>query len=234
MKYLKNYNDNTVNDNVIGNYALLDIFVGSKSSTALCKITEKFLECESQHLDQTENDVIKIKSTKTDEGTITISNSNVPNTPIESIKLSLTFSQITNFKYDNGKIGFQLKGNLKDNSEKEIGEKTITKMNLVIKKKNNDIVNLKKVVCETNAINDSNGPVILTCGVKAEMNKEEDDVEIDISEGKSEDLTFNSVTENIKVFDHSIKPKNKEENKGNNGLMIKISYLFSILLLFLF
>ena len=234
MKYLKNYNDNTVNDNVIGNYALLDIFVGSKSSTALCKITEKFLECESQHLDQTENDVIKIKSTKTDEGTITISNSNVPNTPIESIKLSLTFSQITNFKYDNGKIGFQLIGNLKDNSEKEIGEKTITKMNLVIKKKNNDIVNLKKVVCETNAINDSNGPVILTCGVKAEMNKEEDDVEIDILEGKSEDLTFNSVTENIKVFDHSIKPKNNEENKGNNDLMIKISYLFSILLLFLF
>ena len=234
MKYTKNID---INNNVIGNYALLETLVGSTDSTARCKISEKFLECESQHSGQTKDDVIKIKTTSTNEGTISITSTS-SEIQFQSIPLTMTFSEINNFNYGDGKISFILKGNLKDNLEEEVGENTITKINLVIKKKDNTNTDLENVVCFTNAINNKNGPASLTCEESAQMNKDEDDVEIKISSGKSGDITFDSTTENIKAYDHTKKSSNNDQqntdkNGKNKGLIIKINYLFTIFLFLL-
>ena len=230
MKYTKT-NDN---DNLIGNYASLETSVDSTASTARCKITEKFLECEAMHKPQTKDDVLKIKTSTPTEGSITITNDNIANSEIvfSSLPLTMTFSEINNFNYENGKITFILKGNLKENEVEEIGEKSITKINLLIKKQDptNNLVNVN-TICDTNAISNKNGPATLTCVANAEMNKNEDDVEIEITAGKSVDVTFDSITENIKVYDHLKKSANNEGK--NNGVMIKINYLLSLFLLLL-
>ena len=113
-----------------------------------------------------------------------------------------------------------------------MGENTITKINLLIKKQdtNNNLEHVN-TVCDTNYISSKDGPASLTCVANAEMNKNEDDVEIEITAGKSVDVTFDSITENIKVYDHLKKSANNEGK--NNGVMIKINYLLSLFLLLL-
>ena len=108
-----------------GNYALLDISVDNNPSTAKCKITEQYLECESQHSPKTKDNIIKIEG-NTILGTIHFSpNLLESQKSFKTIELSMTFSKIEGFKYENGKIEFKVKGNLKDNLEAEIDKNTI-------------------------------------------------------------------------------------------------------------
>ena len=215
-----------------GNYALLDISVDNNPSTAKCKITEQYLECESQHSPKTKDNIIKIEG-NTILGTIHFSpNLLESQKSFKTIELSMTFSKIEGFKYENGKIEFKVKGNLKDNLEAEIDKNTLTQIKIVINKKN-DEKNEMDALCETNAINNKNGEAILTCGVKAEMNKNEDEVEIVVdSEGKSIDVTFVSLTSNIAIPKNSQAPQ--DGGRTNKALMVKINYWLVIFLLFIF
>jgi hypothetical protein len=116
--------------------------------------------------------------------------------------------------------------------EAEIDKNTLTQIKIVINKKDNE-KNEMDALCETNAINNKNGEAILTCGVKAEMNKNEDEVEIVVdSEGKSIDVTFVSLTSNIALPKNSQTPQ--DGGRTNKALMVKINYWMVIFLLFIF
>ena len=250
LKY--QHNDNTIDAN--GNYALIDITVNSALKTAECKITEKYLLCESQDEEQNKQQTIKLYGEKT-SGSVSITN--LPDT-IDSIKpISLNLQQvsISDFDNSNGEIAFNIKGKLKDNKETEIAENTITEIYLKITKKTETNDNLE-TLCLTNEIKSSTDDVVLSCKIRENMNKDEDDVDIKVdSNGKSYYVTFASTTENIKVFNHKgnadEQNTNPEEtgnnpqqdngtstkdsnNKGNNGYLMKINYTIVIGLFLLF
>ena len=233
--------DTTANTiSAIDNYALLDILVDSAPSIAKCKIKEKFLLCESQHDAQDNEDIVKIYGS-VNLGTVSFSAALVETQKsINPISLILEETSISNFDYSNNMIKFKINGNLKNDvgMESEIAENTISKVDIIVIKKD-ETKNDLEAICLTNTIN--NSPVELNCEASGTMNKNEDNVEIKVdSDGKSSYVTFSSVTENIEIF-NSEKGQEQEEGsdskkkrKRNNGIIIKSNYilLFGLFLLF--
>ncbi len=228
---------NTINVN--NNYALLGISVGNNDETAKCKITEKFLLCESQHSTQSINDVIKIQGKGTNNiGTVTISNSiDEDKKSFQPISISLEKQEISNYAYSNNLIKFNIKGDLKNNAETEIAEKTISGVKIVINKKDGNKSELD-AICLTNEITNSNINIVLSCEASGTINENEDDVDIKVgSDGKSNYVTFYSIQGDIKVYTHEeaeTKPEESNTKKKNNALLMKYNYLFVFGLLLLF
>ena len=228
---------NTINVN--DNYALLGISVGNNDETAKCKITEKFLLCESQHSTQSINDVIKIQGKGTNNiGTVTISNSiDEDKKSFQPISISLEKQEISNYAYSNNLIKFNIKGDLKNNAETEIAEKTISGVKIVINKKDGNKSELD-AICLTNEITNSNINIVLSCEASGTINENEDDVDIKVgSDGKSNYVTFYSIQGDIKVYTHEeaeTKPEESNTKKKNNALLMEYNYLFVFGLLLLF
>lgn len=229
---------NTINVN--DNYALLGISVGNNDETAKCKITEKFLLCESQHSSQSISDIIKIQGKGTNNiGTVTISNTiQDDQKSFQPISISLEKQEISNYAYSNNLIKFNIKGDLKNNAETEIAEKTISGVKIVINKKDGNKSELD-AMCLTNEITNSYINIVLSCEASGTINENEDDVDIKVgSDGKSNYVTFYSIQEDIKVYTHEeaeTKPEESNTKKKNNALLMKYNYLFVFgLLLLLF
>ena len=228
---------NTINVN--DNYALLGISVGNNDETAKCKITEKFLLCESQHSSQSISDIIKIQGKGTNNiGTVTISNTIQDNKKsFQPISISLEKQEISNYAYSNNLIKFNIKGDLKNNAETEIAEKTISGVKIVINKKDGNKSELD-AMCLTNEITNSNINIVLSCEASGTINENEDDVDIKVgSDGKSNYVTFYSIQGDIKVYTHEeaeTKPEESNTKKKNNALLMKYNYLFVFGLLLLF
>lgn len=228
---------NTINVN--DNYALLGISVDNNDETAKCKITEKFLLCESQHSSQSIGDVIKIQGKGTNNiGTVTISNTIQDNKKsFQPISISLEKQEISNYAYSNNLIKFNIKGDLKNNAETEIAEKTISGVKIVINKKDGNKSELD-AICLTNEITNSNINIVLSCEASGTINENEDDVDIKVgSDGKSNYVTFYSIQGDIKVYTHEeaeTKPEESNTKKKNNALLMKYNYLFVFGLLLLF
>ena len=220
----------------IGNYASLDILVDNQQSLAICKITQKFLECESQHETQTKDDEVKLYG-HTNLGSVSFSNDlQEEKKIIQPISISLEFSEISNTDYSNDFIKFKIKGNLKDNKETEIAEKTITGVQIILTKKEGTKATLD-AICLTNAIN--NSPVELSCEANGTVNETEDNIDIKVgSDGKSNFITFYSIKDNIEILSQKEESKTQESTSDNQqkngGFMMNISYifLFGVILLF--
>ena len=127
-----------------------------------------------------------------------------------------------------------------DDNEFEIADKTMTGVQVVVTKKTGTIEE-SDAICLTNEINDS--PVELSCEAIVTVNEEEDNVDLKVdSDGENNYVKFSSIKENFKVYNHEDKNKEQTKNGGgettnkiNNGLMMKINYIFffSSFLLFL-
>lgn len=126
-----------------------------------------------------------------------------------------------------------------DDNEFEIADKTMTGVQVVVTKKTGTKEE-SDAICLTNEINDS--PVELSCEASVTVNEEEGNVDLKVdSVEKSNYVKFSSIKKNIKVYNHEDKNKEQTNNGGgettnkiNNGLMMKINYifLFSSFLLF--
>ena len=239
--------DSTANTiNAIGNYASLDITVDGRNEKAVCEISQKFLLCASQHSSQNEDEFVKLYG-NTNLGTVSFSNTiSDSKKTIQPISISLKNAEVYDFAPSGNLIIFKIKGNLNGDadSETEIAEKTITGVKIVVTKK----AGTKEepdAVCTTNAID--NSPVELTCEAKATVKEDEDNVDIKVdTDGKSNYVTFSSVQENIKVYNHEDKKNEEEKNsdqakatdktqestdsKKNSGYIMKTNYIILFLL----
>ena len=247
MKYEKS-DSNTIDFN--NNYASLDILVNNNKKIAKCKITEKFLICDSQHTSQTKDDIVKLYGVK-ESGTISFSQAiTEDNKSFEPIDIKIENAAISDFSCSNDLIKFKIQGNLKENREAEIAENTITLIQIIITKKAGT-KNELNTVCLTNEIKTNNDNVILSCETSGIMNKAEDNVDIKVdTNGKSQYVTFDSKQDNIKVYDHETdnnggnnnttgESEKAQENtsnkdKNNNCLLMKVKYLFLFGLILLF
>ena len=205
---------------VNNNYALLDILVNSEENIAKCEIIGKFLLCESQHDSQSADDKIEIYGTKK-SGTITISSGLTDNNKtLKPISITIENPEISDYNYINGLINFDIEGNLKENEESEIAENTITEVKIIIIKKD-ESQEEKSAICLTNEVDGDNNLIKLSCELTGKINKKEDNIYIKVdSDGKSDYVTFSSITENIKI----------NSTKGNNWFKRKFMLILFMVL----
>ena len=249
-KFNLKYDTSSYTINAIDNYALLDILVDNSATTAKCKITQKFLLCESQHDAQDKDDIIKLYGS-INLGTVSFSSTlSDSKKDIKPISLTLENPQIANFDSSNNPIKFKINGNLKDYEDSEIAENTISEVELELTKKDGTKTPLD-TICFTNSINDGESAIVLSCEASGTVNENEDKLYIKVdSDGKSNYITFSSIKENIKIINYEDKlqptdkpndaeaeaTKNPEEKDGKkgNGFLIKTNYIFLFGLLLLF
>lgn len=249
-KFNLKYETNTYTINAIDNYALLDILVDNAATTAKCKITQKFLLCESQHDTQDKDDIIKLYGS-INLGTISFSNTlSDSKKDIKPISLTLENPQIADFDSSNNPIKFKIKGNLKDYEDGELAENTISEVALELTKKDGTKTPLD-TICFTNSINEGESAIVLSCEASGTVNENEDKLYIKVdSDGKSNYITFSSIKENIKIinYEDKLQPTDKpndaeaeatktpdeKASKKESGFIIKTNYIFLFGLLLLF
>ena len=120
-------------------YVLLDILVNNLPSTALCEITDNnYLKCVSNHKNQNKNDYIIIEGNiNPNLGTVYLDrNLDYNEKKINPVYLSINYESSIGYKNKN-KFEFAIYGYLKEEILYEIGDETITK--LEINRKNNSI-----------------------------------------------------------------------------------------------
>ena len=149
--------------------------VNNKECTALCKIeSSSFLKCNSNHNNPSQNDDIKIAGNKISKlGTVNyIQNLNEEQKKIIPFSLSINYESIENIINSINRYEFSIKGNLKNQINYDISEDTITKIEVMIEKNNNEVK--KEVICLTNNINKLKGSnVYLSCEIEESISNDQ-------------------------------------------------------------
>ena len=155
-------------------YALIDILVNGKESTAKCYISTyiNFLSCDCTHDNQSVNDVVKLIGNKNPNlGTIYFSfalNENQKN--IKPFSLSIKDFSIYSHKSSRN-LYININGYLSKRLESEMNEGSITELEVLITKLNKTFVKSRAVCTSSNYIlySDINTNVKLYCSVDEEV-----------------------------------------------------------------
>ena len=206
------YGYNGDNIETINNYASLTV---SNDKEAICEITQKFLLCELNYEEASENDQLYI--TMSQKGSITFTKT-ISETGIYPISIKIKNHVINDVQYnnENNLLRFKIKGNLDDGTETEIASNTITMISLLV---DSEIYN---TICLTNEVN--NSPIVeLSCEEMVVINTKTDDVYISVDSNKKSNYVTFSTTDSIIVLNHN----NYDKLPDNLGFIMKFNkYLF--------
>ena len=215
---------------------LIDIKVNNQQSNALCQILNTiFMNCVSNHSNQNKDDILKILGNSSPNlGTVSF----VPNLneekDIEPISLYIDYESYQSSKNKNNNLEFSITGHLAEGISYEIGDETITEMDIIIIK-DNGREKETDAVCLTNNIKTlKTSYVYLSCIVKETISAT-DKVSININDdGYSGFVKFSS-NENIELdvskTGGNTKGNGNNPNNGSGQTYNILSYL-NIMLLF--
>jgi hypothetical protein len=214
---------------------LIDVKVNNQQSTALCQILNTiFMNCVSNRNYHDEFDVLKIIGNSSPNlGTVSF----VPNLngeiQIKPISLYIDFESCQSYRNKNNNLEFSITGRLAEGISYEIGDETITKMDILITE--DDDRALTDAICLTNNIKTlKTSYVYLSCIVE-ETILANDKYSIYINDdGYSGYVKFSSI-ENIELDTSktggTTKGKGNNPNNGSGQTYNILSYLNIILLL---
>ena len=160
-KFNIRHNNTNIVKKIYGNYALLDILVNNKASTAICEITySSYFKCISNHENQKESDIIKIGVKKEPTlGTVILDNIFPDsNNKINPATFSMLYESNYGYKNENDKLEIIIEGKLQSNMQYDLEEDTVTKIELL--KYQNDKKYKYIVSCLTNNIKKDQGSYI--------------------------------------------------------------------------
>jgi hypothetical protein len=220
---------------------LLDILVNDRKSTALCQIiNSKFLNCVSRHDNQNKNDKIQIEgNTSPDLGTVYFSqNLNNDQKTFEPVPLEIKCDSVQGHRNkNNNKLDFSITGNLANDINYEIGDETITEIEVKIIKSNGEEIESNTICLTNNIQTKKNSYVYLSCYVEENV-MENDQTLINVDEnGNSHYVKFlpaESISINISdVNDNGGNKGGSKDGSGNIGKILNISIYSNILALIL-
>ena len=199
---------------------LLDIKVNDEGSTALCQIiNSKFLNCVSRHDNQNENDEIQIAgNTSPDLGTVYFSqNLNNQQKTFEPVPLEIKYESVQGYRdKNNNKLEFSITGNLANDISYEIGDETITEIEIKIIKSNAEEIESNTICLTNNIQTQKNSYVYLSCYVEENV-MENDQVLINVDENGDSHYVKFLPAESISISISDVNNNNNNNNGGNKG-----------------
>ena len=181
-------------------YAILDISVNDKESTAICLITySSFLKCVANYENQNMNDKIVIDINK-DKILGTINFQKIQTESKKSINYSsfyLKYEKNYGYINQNNNLEILIEGTLYENIIYDLEEDSVTIIELVKYKNNNEKINYN-VTCLTNNIKKEKGSYIyMICTTELPFDNNKIEIKID-SDGYSKNIRFTQKT-NIEI-----------------------------------
>ena len=217
---------------------LLDILVNNEKSTALCQIiNSKFLNCVSRHDNQNENNKIQIAgNTSPDLGTVYFSqNLNNDQKTFEPVPLEIKCDSVQGYRNkNNNKLDFSITGNLANDINYEIGDETITEIEVKIIKSNGEEIESNTICLTNNIQTQKNSYVYLSCYVEKNV-MENDQALINVDENGNSHYVKFLPAESISISISDVNNNNGGSKDGsrNIGKTLNISIYSNILALLL-